>query len=144
MTRSGAEARAQHCHLELRFDPSWPTWFMPEPISWSAPSHFEPCGLVQMIAMKYGTVPVVRATGGLADTVFDRDYSSRPIDARTGYVFHHANYIALDLGAAARLGLWYVYPDEFRKLIINGMRYDYSWNNPGHHYLNIYHHIRHK
>lgn len=49
-----------------------------------------------MIAMKYGTVPVVRATGGLADTVFDRDYSSRPVDARTGYVFHHANYIALD------------------------------------------------
>ena len=109
-----------------------------------APSHFEPCGLVQMIAMKYGTVPVVRATGGLADTVFDRDYSSRPVDARTGYVFHHANYIALDSALRRALGLWYVYPDEFRKLIINGMRYDYSWNNPGHHYLNIYHHIRHK
>ena len=87
---------------------------------------------------------VVRATGGLADTVFDRDYSSRPVEARTGYVFHHANYIALDSALWRALGLWYVYPDEFRKLIINGMRYDYSWNNPGHHYLNIYHHIRHK
>jgi starch synthase len=59
-------------------------------------------------------------------------------------VFHHANYIALNSALRRALGLWYVYPDEFRKLIINGMRYDYSWNNPGHHYLNIYHHIRHK
>jgi len=42
------------------------------------------------------------------------------------------------------LALWNVDPDEFRKLIINGMCHDYSWNHPGHLYLDIYHHIRHK
>ena len=42
------------------------------------------------------------------------------------------------------IGLWYNFPDEFRKLVQNGMRFDYSWNRPGHDYLNIYEHIRHK
>jgi starch synthase len=42
------------------------------------------------------------------------------------------------------LTLWYDYPDEFRKLILNGMRHDYSWNNPGRHYVDIYDYVRHK
>ena len=40
------------------------------------------------------------------------------------------------------IGLWHSYPDEFRQLMINGMKYDYSWNHPGQHYWNIYEHIR--
>jgi starch synthase len=73
-----------HCHLELRFDAELAHLVYAGADLLVAPSHFEPCGLVQMIAMKYGTVPVVRATGGLADTVFDRDYSTRPVEARNG------------------------------------------------------------
>ena len=42
------------------------------------------------------------------------------------------------------IGLWYAYPDQFRELMLNGMRADYSWADPGQHYLNIYEHIRHK
>jgi len=42
------------------------------------------------------------------------------------------------------IGLWNHYPGEFRRLIFNGMRYDYSWNHPAHDYLNIYDYIRHK
>jgi starch synthase len=103
------------CRLELRFDAELAHLIYAGADLLVAPSHFEPCGLVQMIAMKYGTVPVVRSTGGLADTVFDRDYSTRPIEARNGYVFHKAEYAALDSALRRALGLWYDDPDEFRK-----------------------------
>lgn len=48
------------------------------------------------------------------------------------------------LGMCRAFGLWYSYPDELRRLMVNGMRYDYSWNHRAQHYLNIYEYIRHK
>jgi starch synthase len=108
------------------------------------PSLFEPCGLTQMIALKYGTVPIVRATGGLVDTVFDRDYSDRPYEERNGYVFHQVDQPALESAMTRAVGLWYAYPSEFRQLMLNGMRQDHSWAGPGQDYLNIYEYIRHK
>lgn len=132
------------CHLELRFDLELAHLVYAGADLLVVPSHYEPCGLVQMIAMKYGTVPIVRATGGLADTVFDRDDRSRPAEARNGYVFHHADYAGLQSALRRALGLWWSYPDEFRKLIVNGMRYDYSWNDPGRHYSDVYDYIRDK
>jgi len=51
------------------------------------PSFFEPCGLTQLIALRYGTIPVVNATGGLADTVFDVANSNVPEGDRNGFVF---------------------------------------------------------
>ena len=108
------------------------------------PSNYEPCGLVQMIALKYGTVPIVRAVGGLADSVRDRDHSNRPSEERNGYVFDVPDHAGIESAMRRAFGLWYGYPEEFRKLMVNGMRYDYSWNYPGQHYVNIYEHIRHK
>ena len=97
-----------------------------------------------MIALKYGTVPVVRSTGGLKDTVFDADYSTRPYHERNGYVFNDPNFKGLESALRRAIGMWYAYPQYFRELMINGMRYDFSWNHPGQHYLNIYEHIRDK
>jgi len=105
------------------------------------PSMFEPCGLGQQIALEYGTVPIVRAVGGLADTVVDRDYAHEPPEARTGYVFHHADHHALESAMARAIGLWHGYPQDFRYLMLNGMRVDRSWARPGQDYLNIYDHI---
>jgi starch synthase len=97
-----------------------------------------------MIALKYGTVPIVRSVGGLADTVFDRDHSSIPFDERNGYVFDNPDYSGLESAMRRAFGLWYSYPEKFRELMINGMNYDFSWNHPGGHYSNIYEYIRDK
>ena len=61
---------------------------------------------------------------------------------RNGYVFDHPDYVGLESAMRRAFGLWYSYPREFRYLMINGMRYDYSWNCPGQHYVNIYNWIK--
>lgn len=132
------------CHLEIGYNEELAHLIYAGADMILVPSLFEPCGLTQMIALKYGTVPIVRAIGGLVDTVFDRDYSSRPPHERNGYVFHQTDYHALESSMQRAIGLWYNYPHEFRQLIVNGMHYDYSWNRPGQDYVNIYDYIRHK
>jgi starch synthase len=76
--------------------------------------------------------------------VFDHDYAPTPPSERNGYVFYQADYQGLESAMSRAIGLWNHYPEEFRQLVINGMRYDYSWNYPSQHYLNIYEHIRHR
>src|SRR5207302_4515532 len=108
------------------------------------PSLFEPCGLTQMIGLRYGTVPIVRATGGLADTVFDANHSDHPYQDRNGYVFNDFNAAGIESALHRAIGMWYSYPKNFRELMVNGMKCDNSWNNPGHHYLGVYDYIREK
>jgi len=86
----------------------------------------------------------VRGVGGLVNTVFDRDHSDKPPNERNGYVFHQADNSAIESAIQRAVGLWYSYPDEFRKVMLNGMRYDNSWNCPGAKYQSIYEHIRHR
>jgi starch synthase len=132
------------CHLELNFSADLAHLVYAGADMLVMPSNYEPCGLAQMIALKYGTVPVVRAVGGLADTVIDRDNGYAPAEKRNGYVFDHPDYAGIESAMRRAFGLWYYYPREFRNLMINGMQYDYSWNDPGRHYTNIYEYIRDK
>jgi len=98
------------------------------------PSRYEPCGLGQMIAMRYGSVPIVRATGGLADTVQDWD----PI-ADTGNGFRFDAYDSFDLfGAVTRALETYKYPDRWRRLQRRGMEGDFSWRTSAAKYLRVY------
>lgn len=106
------------------------------------PSRFEPCGLTQLIALRYGTVPVVREVGGLADTVFDKDHSYKSLHERNGYVFRDYDYSGLESALGRALSCYYDYPNHFRELMSNGVRCDFSWKNPGQDYLNIYDYIR--
>jgi starch synthase len=132
------------CRLELAFDEDLAHLIYAGADMLVMPSLYEPCGLSQMIALRYGTVPVVRSVGGLADTVLDRDYSDRPVEQRNGYVFHEPDYQGLESALHRAIGLWYSFPGEFRQLMRDGMRCDYSWTHPGQEYLKIYEYIRHK
>ena len=102
------------------------------------PSRYEPCGLNQIYSLKYGTVPVVRATGGLDDTI-------EPYDARTGkgtgFKFHEYTPEALLTSVQAALAL-YSKPNEWRKLMLNGMARDFSWAVAAREYLKIYEKLR--
>jgi starch synthase len=93
------------------------------------PSLFEPCGLGQLIAMRYGAVPVVRATGGLADTV-------RP--GVNGFTF--TDYTAGDFWNALReaLHIYRVDPESWRALQVQGMTADFSWDTSARAYQQLY------
>jgi starch synthase len=132
------------CHLELAFNEELSHLIYAGSDMIIVPSLFEPCGLTQLIGLKYGTVPVVRNTGGLADTVFDADHSDKPYAERNGYVFNDFNSAGIESALHRAVGMWYSYPKYFRELMQNGMRCDYSWNHPGQHYLNVYELIRNK
>ena len=99
------------------------------------PSLFEPCGIGQMIAMRYGTLPIVRETGGLVDTVIG--YTNHNADVATGFRFH--DYKAEGLRGSIDQSLD-CYNDKvnFKKLIKNAMNYDVSWVKSTNEYMNIY------
>ncbi len=134
----------EDCHIEVGFEEELAHLIYAGSDIVVVPSIFEPCGLTQMISLRYGTVPVVRAAGGLADTIFDKDYSDHLPEHRNGFVFDQADNAGLESALARAVGLWFDYPDDFQKLMKTGMGYDYSWNYPGGHYLNIYDLIREK
>ena len=101
------------------------------------PSIFEPCGLSQMIGLRYGSVPLVRFTGGLADTVFDIDTSKKPENERNGFVFDFPDPSGVDW-ALDRSLKYYKDPAKWAKIVQQGMRCDYSWSRSADAYLEIY------
>ena len=105
------------------------------------PSLFEPCGLTQMIALKYGTIPIVRNTGGLSDTIFDVDHSGKPFEQTNGYSFDSPDTQSFDAVLNRAIHCWFDNPEKWRHLMINGMAMDFSWNLPSDHYLEIYKHL---
>ena len=99
------------------------------------PSKFEPCGLSQLIAMHYGSLPIVRATGGLEDTV-----TGYPLDNSTGFKFWVYN--GWDMLNAIKCAL-YVYSDKyvFNAMRKSAMESDFSWKRSSKEYLKMYHEI---
>ncbi len=101
------------------------------------PSLFEPCGLNQMYSQRYGTVPIVRKTGGLADTVVDSLPHSIADKTATGIVFKGTSAGSL-LEAVKRALLLYNDANVWRKLQTHGMRKDFSWRHSAELYLGLY------
>jgi len=92
------------------------------------PSRFEPCGLGQMIALRYATVPLVRATGGLADTV----------NNKTGFTFKKYSNEELYKTIGKALAVYYKNKKFWRQLTTNGLKKNFSWKKPAKEYLKIY------
>ncbi|NUN69493.1 MAG: glycogen synthase [Bacteroidetes bacterium] len=102
------------------------------------PSRYEPCGLNQMYSLRYGTVPIVRKTGGLADTVHDwHEYQYLGKDGGNGFSFNDANGAAL-LATVKRAIDSFHLPDEWAAIQRNGMREDCSWQHSAGEYIRLY------
>ena len=102
------------------------------------PSQYEPCGLTQIYSLKYGTVPVVRKTGGLADTIQDWDELSY-LGYDTGNGFSFYDYSGIALFSSVKRGVdTFPYKDTWNKIQQNGMIKDFSWDKSAREYVRLY------
>lgn len=98
------------------------------------PSHYEPCGLNQIYSLKYGTIPIVRKTGGLADTVELYDWKKQ---TGSGFVFEEYTASGLDWAINHALET-YRHKAAWKKLVLNAMKQDFSWEHQIKEYLSLY------
>ena len=101
------------------------------------PSRFEPCGLTQLCALRYGAVPLVARVGGLADTIIDANEAALSAGVATGVQFLPVEAGALD-HAIARAFALYADANIMRRLRINGLSSDVSWRHPARRYAALY------
>ena len=116
---------------------SWPISSKRGPISSSCRRDFEPCGLTQLCALRYGAPPIVARVGGLADTVIDANEAATAAGVATGVQFYPPSVEALTyaLDRALEIGRD---PATMRRLRLNGMRADVSWRGPAKRYAALY------
>ncbi|XP_039814943.1 starch synthase 3, chloroplastic/amyloplastic-like isoform X1 [Panicum virgatum] len=107
------------------------------------PSMFEPCGLTQLVAMRYGAIPIVRKTGGLYDTVFDVDTDKERARARglepNGFNFDGADSRGVDYALNRAISAWFDARWWFHSLCKRVMEQDWSWNRSALDYIELYH-----
>ena len=101
------------------------------------PSIYEPCGLNQIYSQRYGTVPIVRNTGGLADTVTDTTEETLATRTATGFSFTGTTAKDLVTTIDRALG-YYRQPELWQKIVTNGMKQDFSWKRSALLYLELY------
>jgi starch synthase len=99
------------------------------------PSRFEPCGLTQLYAMRYGTLPIVRATGGLADTVASYDEASGD---GSGFLFHDLRPDSLADTIGWAVSTWYERPAHVERMRRRAMARDSSWDRSAREYVELY------
>jgi starch synthase len=134
--RLGAEARARPDQIAVRigYDDDLARRIYAGSDALLMPSQYEPCGLGQLIALRYGTVPIVRRTGGLADTVKEFDPARR---TGTGFAFDALSAPAL-LDAVRRAAGAFARPAAWAALVRNAMTEDFSWEASAREYVTLY------
>lgn len=134
MLRRAASQHPDQVAVSLTFNPPLASKIYAGSDMFLMPSRFEPCGLGQMIAMRYGSVPVVRATGGLADTV--QDFDPRTGEGN-GFAFQAYDPWAL-FAAIVRAVETCKWPDAWHQLRLRGMGADFSWDKSARQYVELY------
>lgn len=102
------------------------------------PSRFEPCGLSQLYSLKYGTVPVVRATGGLVDTITNASSENIAAGTATGFTFQEYSALAFAEALRRACDTYQHRPEVWGQLVTTGMRQDWSWARSAREYLSLY------
>jgi starch synthase len=132
---SGLQRRfPQRVHFERRYSDEVAHWIEAASDMFLMPSRYEPCGLNQMYSLRYGTVPIVRRTGGLADSVQHFDPAT---GSGTGIVFNDYNAEAVTWALNTALDL-YQNKAAWRRVMQNGMAQDYSWSRQVRGYVEMY------
>lgn len=93
------------------------------------PSKFEPCGLIQMIAMRYGTLPIARATGGLKDSI---------VDGVDGFLFKKYSSFELETKIKKAVEIWKNDKKKINEMILNAMKKDFTWDKSASEYIKLY------
>jgi starch synthase len=133
--RAVAAEQPESCHVEIGFDNALAHRIYAGADILLMPSMYEPCGLNQMYALRYGTIPVVRFTGGLADTVIPFDGTN--LEEANG--FGYLSTSPRDLYAAVWLAMLnYREPKTWKQLQSNGMGADHSWERSAREYEHVY------
>lgn len=137
MIAHAAHAHPDKIHANIKFDATIAQQYYAGADFFLMPSLFEPCGLSQLIAMRYGTIPVVRKTGGLADTV-------TPFDTQNGrgrgIVFENYDFEGFAWAIKQALQL-YSNPNNLQKARQNSMKVDFSWKNSAREYMRLYENV---
>ncbi|MEO6398611.1 MAG: glycogen synthase [Tepidiformaceae bacterium] len=128
------EAHPERVRLAPRFDEAMAQRIYAGSDVFLMPSRYEPCGLGQLIAMRYGSVPIGRRTGGLRDSIFDLD--EHP-ESPTGFLFDEFSSPGF-AGAFERAAVAFRDPATWRRLQSGGMSHDFSWNASAKHYVDTY------
>lgn len=130
-------AHEPHIGLRLGYDEALAHLVQAGADALLVPSRFEPCGLTQLCALRYGAVPVVARVGGLADTVIDANPAALAAGVATGVQFAPVTAEAFDLALRRTADLYHSI-DNWRRLQRNGMAADVSWDEPARRYAALY------
>ncbi|KAG4398644.1 hypothetical protein GLYMA_08G082600v4 [Glycine max] len=127
-----------HIRLILKYDESLSHAIYAASDMFIIPSIFEPCGLTQMISMRYGAIPIVRKTGGLNDSVFDVDDDTIPSQFRNGFTFVNADEQGLNGALVRAFNLFNNNPEGWKQLVQKDMNIDFSWETSSAQYEELY------
>ncbi|KAE8689869.1 putative starch synthase 4 [Hibiscus syriacus] len=128
----------EHIRLILKYDESLSRYIYAASDMFIIPSIFEPCGLTQMIAMRYGSVPIVRKTGGLNDSVFDVDDDMIPHQCRNGFTFTTADEQGLNGAMERAFNLYKTDNESWQQLVRKIMNIDFGWESSASQYEELY------